>query len=105
MVYVATSAHHQHRSRERHAATMTRQLSNMALAGKGDSSRVYAVDGVPIQEKRSSFMIRPSSPRKIAWDVISALWLLYIALALPYRMGFEAETEVDAAGEAADKAV
>jgi hypothetical protein len=41
------------------------------------------------ENRRCVLMVAPNSSKRMAWDTVSAVWLLYIAIVLPYRMGFE----------------
>ena len=69
-------------------------LKNADAAGDGSSTRaappplrtgfswsVYAQAGARLR-KRSRMMISPSSSWRVAWDLVSGIWLLYIAVVL-----------------------
>ena len=70
--------------------SMRRSSMGQAWAAQAaELARERNVKEATDENRRCVLMVAPNSSKRMAWDTVSAVWLLYIAIVLPYRMGFE----------------
>ncbi|GMI14929.1 hypothetical protein TrVE_jg6054 [Triparma verrucosa] len=64
-------------------------------ASKRNSLTVNPLDNTTVIEAEGSFflMFRPTSPKRLTWDIIMMFLLIYVAIVAPYRIGFNSDAE------------
>lgn len=67
------------------APQMLIQFSNALSKLQSKNGRIY----LPMAPPKYRFVIRPDSPARTVWDLSLMVLLFYIALMLPYTMGFD----------------
>merc|ERR1719453_1223535 len=85
----STHLHHPVRSLTRQS---TRVVRAQNYSNKFDEAKQKLNSG-----ERVRLMLRQSDPARVIWDMFITVLLLYIAVMLPYTLGFEdgAETSID----------
>lgn len=60
--------------------------------GSYDAEHGSALNQEPIRQTHL-LMLRPQGFARIAWDILTMLFLAYLLVSMPYRMGFEVDAE------------
>lgn len=68
-------------------------ISQHQDSGKRYSQTVNPIDNTTVMLADGDYwlMFRPTSPRRLAWDILMMFLLIYVAIVAPYRIGFGAD--------------